>query len=290
MERITWSGIALHEGGNLGHPASHGCIRMSHEFAVRLWALTRVGVPVVIARSELRPEEISDPHLFAHTERPAEPVPEVSAQPIQMAAQFLKTADMVEGAAQTTPSPQTGATEPGDGAPVAAPGAAPPPPSKPTEAKHAVGKPISIFVSRKDKKIYVRQNLAPLFDAAVGIEQPDQPLGTHLFTAMEYLDDGSSFRWNVISLPAERAKPRQPQYEGRFARYARAQRADARAATSVSDAPQETPQRALARIEIPQDTIDQISELIVPGSSFIVSDQGLGDETGEGTNFIVVSH
>jgi hypothetical protein len=52
----------------------------------------------------------------------------------------------------------------------------------------------------------------------------------------------------------------------------------------------ETPQQALARIEIPQDVIARISELIVPGSSLIISDEGLGDETGEGTNFIVVTH
>ena len=44
----------------------------------------------------------------------------------------------------------------------------------------------------------------------------------------------------------------------------------------------------LARIGIPPSAIDYISALIVPGSSLIVSDHGLGDETGEGTNFIVV--
>ena len=53
--------------------------------------------------------------------------------------------------------------------------------------------------------------------------------------------------------------------------------------------PPETPQQALARIEIPQDVIDQISQLIVPGSSLVVSDQGLGPETGSGTDFIVVT-
>ena len=36
MQRITWSGVALHEGGNIGHPASHGCIRMPREFAMKL--------------------------------------------------------------------------------------------------------------------------------------------------------------------------------------------------------------------------------------------------------------
>ena len=69
MERITWSGVALHEGFNLGHPASHGCIRMSHEFAILIVGLTKLGTGVVIARPELRPEEISDPHLFVHKDQ-----------------------------------------------------------------------------------------------------------------------------------------------------------------------------------------------------------------------------
>jgi lipoprotein-anchoring transpeptidase ErfK/SrfK len=33
MQRITWSGIALHAGQLPGHPASHGCIRMPYECA-----------------------------------------------------------------------------------------------------------------------------------------------------------------------------------------------------------------------------------------------------------------
>src|SRR5271168_2034980 len=68
MQRITWSGVALHEGVNLGHPASHGCIRMPHDFASRLWVLTRLGARVIIARPELRPTEFADPHLFVHRE------------------------------------------------------------------------------------------------------------------------------------------------------------------------------------------------------------------------------
>jgi L,D-transpeptidase-like protein len=33
MERITWSGIALHGGPLPGYAASHGCVRMPYEFA-----------------------------------------------------------------------------------------------------------------------------------------------------------------------------------------------------------------------------------------------------------------
>ena len=106
---------------------------------------------------------------------------------------------------------------------------------------------------------------------------------------MEYADDGSSFRWNVISLPAERTKARQPEYHQRNGQRIIVKRETVRNREPVLEAPTETPQQALARIEIPQDVIDRISQLIVPGSSLIVSDEGLGEETGEGTNFIVVT-
>ena len=44
MQRITWSGVAIHEGVLPGHPASHGCIRTSHDFAQKLWPITKLGV------------------------------------------------------------------------------------------------------------------------------------------------------------------------------------------------------------------------------------------------------
>jgi lipoprotein-anchoring transpeptidase ErfK/SrfK len=40
MQRLTWSGIALHGGVVPGHPASHGCIRLPYEFAERLFEVT----------------------------------------------------------------------------------------------------------------------------------------------------------------------------------------------------------------------------------------------------------
>ena len=69
MQRITWSGVAMHEGVGLGHPASHGCIRMPHEFAARLFLLHSIGARVIIARPELKLAEIADPHLFVHKTR-----------------------------------------------------------------------------------------------------------------------------------------------------------------------------------------------------------------------------
>src|SRR5262249_61870105 len=46
MQRITWSGVAMHAGVLPGYPASHGCIRMPHEFAVKLFGLTPMGARV----------------------------------------------------------------------------------------------------------------------------------------------------------------------------------------------------------------------------------------------------
>jgi lipoprotein-anchoring transpeptidase ErfK/SrfK len=48
MQRITWSGIALHAGALPGYPASHGCIRLPHGFAGRLFELSRRGMRVVV--------------------------------------------------------------------------------------------------------------------------------------------------------------------------------------------------------------------------------------------------
>jgi hypothetical protein len=431
MQRITWSGVAMHEGVGLGHPASHGCIRMPHEFAARLFLLHSIGARVIIARPELKLAEIADPHLFVHKTAPppassaAAPAPmepiktaqsidtskttdavvsDAPAGPVEGTRTFLSAKDPAASAAATadsaggkasrqpdaektvetrtveppaenaaasslndhaadapvaaavqqptenaaaskpatidspsTPSPDTAAQAPTAAAPVettataapkpdpkidskadakpdAAPGAGEtskpatpavdvasptpadttpatvpvPAPKPPVIAKPLKHDPIAVFVSRRTKKIYVRQDFAPLFSAAVTIERPDEPLGTHVFTAMGYLDDdGTTFRWNVVSLPGEEPKPARAA-EKKSEKDAKGRKHEA-AKANPDPRPPETPQQALARIEIPQSVIDQISELMVPGSSLVISDQGLGEETGEGTDFIVVT-
>jgi hypothetical protein len=53
--------------------------------------------------------------------------------------------------------------------------------------------------------------------------------------------------------------------------------------------PPSTAKDALERIQIPHETIDRINEIIGAGSSLVISDQGLGQETGKGTDFVVVT-
>ena len=64
MQRITWSGIALHAGVLPGRPASHGCIRMPYRFAEQLFDLTKTGLRVVIVRDDMTPVEFAHPALF----------------------------------------------------------------------------------------------------------------------------------------------------------------------------------------------------------------------------------
>src|SRR5579864_777201 len=78
MQRITWSGVAMHAGVLPGYPASHGCIRMPMAFAVKMWNWTRMGARVVVTPGEMTPANFSHPLL--PTIKVA-PQPEVAAAP-----------------------------------------------------------------------------------------------------------------------------------------------------------------------------------------------------------------
>ncbi len=55
MQRLTWGGIALHAGNLPGYPASHGCIRLPHEFARLLYQMTHRGMTVIITDQQVVP-------------------------------------------------------------------------------------------------------------------------------------------------------------------------------------------------------------------------------------------
>ena len=64
MNRLTWSGIALHAGDLPGYPASHGCVRLPLEFSERLFGITHLGTPVIIADDHGDPWELTHPGLM----------------------------------------------------------------------------------------------------------------------------------------------------------------------------------------------------------------------------------
>jgi hypothetical protein len=143
---------------------------------------------------------------------------------------------------------------------------------------------IAVLISRKDSKLYVRQNFAPLFDVPVTITPSDRPLGTHVFTAQIDKDDANLLHWSVVSLPVAMKYAERRDEDERAAR-----KRKMTGAVEVKTLPMpDSPTEALDRLTIPQDAMARITETLSTGSSVIVSDQGIAaGETGEGTDFIV---
>ena len=252
MQRITWSGVALHQGIVPNHPASHGCVRLPETFARQLWVTTRVGARVIITHEQAMPIEIEHPTLFVPRREPLPP----AAAPVDAQANALKGAQQAWTFAELASSkPLAGLTLTDLTPEASAPEPAPAPAARPAAPKAGA---LSVFISRKEGRLFVRKGFEPLFDVPVTIERPGEPFGTHVFTALASKADGS-LRWNVVST-----------------------------ATSPTE-PAIHPASALDRITIPQDAVERISELVAPGSSLLISDQGLGTETGKGTDFIVLT-
>ena len=65
MQRLTWSGIAMHSGQLPGYPASHGCIRLPYDFSQLLFTVTGSGGTVVVGDSKTpTPHLASNPGLL----------------------------------------------------------------------------------------------------------------------------------------------------------------------------------------------------------------------------------
>jgi hypothetical protein len=295
MQRITWSGIAMHAGVLPGYPASHGCIRMPDGFARELWGLTKLGARVIVARHDVVPFEITDAHLFQPAPPPADPPQTAAAavgptlrpitiSEVEAATTGSVTADNAKASADLVQPTVAAAVieQPQVGEPAVLPENPPLPRAKapPKET------PISIFISRKERRIFVRQDFSPVFDAPIDIAEPDQPLGTHVFTATGLNPDGDTMRWVAASLPPELPTAHTRHERGKH-RKGRAER-PAEVSAEASSAP--TAAQALARINVPKEVSDRIAAMLRPGSSLIVSDKGLGPETGPNdTDFIVLT-
>jgi lipoprotein-anchoring transpeptidase ErfK/SrfK len=297
MQRITWSGVAMHQGVVPNHPASHGCIRLPAEFARRLWGITKIGARVIIAQDDVAFADISSKRLFtALPQATAEALPgkvrvatnagvtdaplkgsidaNVSEARIERAIDYMVQAGAAEADVYLSeaPAPQHLFEKP------AAAEAAKDPMLRPG--------PISVYVSRKLGKLFVRKGFAEVFEAPVTIAQPDEPLGTHVFTALDGKGDGT-MRWNVASLPTERVvKP------GKYVTTRTPSGEKLRkelVAPTHELLPPGDPNAALERVTIPEDALARINELMTPGASLIISDLGLSYETGRGTDFIVLT-
>ena len=78
------------------------------------------------------------------------------------------------------------------------------------EAKLAEAKmaPVSVFISRKTQRLYVRQAFQPIFDTEITIRDPETPIGTTIYTALSYANDGADVRWSALAMYANGGQPR----------------------------------------------------------------------------------
>jgi hypothetical protein len=329
MQRLTWSGIALHGGPLPGYPASHGCVRIPYDFAARLFDLTRLGLRVIVAPTDVTPVEIDHPVLFQakpgadalaaalamqadDAARKADQVRRAAGSAfresalamaaVRVAENQARRAETLLAAAETSLGAATSdeAKQPAEAdraqatAKVAglqtqldtareqqqqkqdalmkareATSAAETTRAAAAEAARLAARqtePVSVLISRKTQRLYVRQGFEPVFDAAVTIADPERPIGTHIFTAMDRTGGDNRLRWSVVSLEGSRPQGR-----------------------NAGPPPAETTsaKSALDRIVIPQDALDRLVGT-APRSSLIVTDEALSSETGKGTDFVVI--
>jgi hypothetical protein len=343
MQRITWSGIALHGGVLPGHAASHGCVRMPFDFAARLFDATAMGMRVIVAPTDVAPVEIVHPLLFqskpgagalaAARSAEAEEAAKKAAQarlaagtaqreatramvPVRVAENLKLRAEAQLAAAETAlgSAISAEAKQQAEGAKVqaaariaelqvqweAAKAELQPKLDASTAAREAAAatetaraaaaeaarqaarelEPVSVLISRKTQRLYVRQAFAPIFESPVTIADPDSPIGTHVFTAIERSSGDANLRWSVVSLGSE------PPPGGTIQPLGRVRGDLGRDAEPMPTDP-DSAKAALDRIVIPQDALDRMAE-IAPRSSLIVTDEALSSETGKGTDFVVL--
>ena len=164
MNRLTWSGIALHAGNLPGYPASHGCIRLPLEFSRLLFEVTHVGTPVIIAGSHLDPAAIVHPGLV---------LSEAAKDEFDRAIAKLNEK-----------------SHPKDW-PVDAPRAAPRPPV------------VSVVVTGADRRVSVIENGNVVAQGEVTIVQPQQPLGSHIYVLRGAANDAAHLSWDAMTHSAD---------------------------------------------------------------------------------------
>jgi len=93
-------------------------------------------------------------------------------------------------------------------------------------------------------------------------------------------------RWTVVSIPS--GTPHPTDHAGKRAKKTSHDQRDTLVAVSAPQAVS-TAAEALDRIKFPAEAMEQISALLSPGASLIVSDNALSDETGDDTDFVVLT-
>jgi hypothetical protein len=288
MQQITRSGMGLYQAApNASTPQRS--IAMPEAFARQLWAMTKTGVRVVITPGEVAPAAISNARLFARRVEPAEPKrssEESAAKVVDSAHKALRAKGgdpALDAMAYSAPNRQQAPTTSSEVVKSAYDSFDLSKSRRPRSGAAGVSEvrslnpgPVSVFISRKEGKLFVRKGFDAIFSAPVTFREPERPLGTHVFTALDTNDD-DSMRWTVVTVPTA---PARPASRSRFG--------DPSSELSSVGRPSSAAE-ALERVSVPPEASERISELLSVGASVIISDQGLSPETVAGTDFIVLT-
>jgi peptidoglycan hydrolase-like protein with peptidoglycan-binding domain len=273
MQRLTRSGIALHAGVVPGRPASHGCVRLPPRFATKLYELTEVGANVVVAKAAVAPRPIEHPNLFrplskselaaweARQGPDAYPGAGSINAPLRLLVARRTLRDEVLGVQRLLAElgylkprdflgQMEGDTRSGIAAFQKANGL-------PMTGLFTLGLAAKVHeVAGKPKPpvghLFVRQDFHRLYDVPVGYRDPDNTLGTHVFTLRGMDSETGQADWMAVSLEGD------------------------------------DPAGVLDRIEIPESTRQDIAARLTPGSTLIVAQ--FADDSPilpEGDDFIV---
>lgn len=318
MQRLTWSGIALHASNSVpSYPASHGCVRLPNNFAKTLFSVTRRGGHVLITDGEVAPQRIVHDALF----RPSVVVPDTPLlSDAGLRPALIEAGDKSVEVAMTDPKPEilTPAVE------------------------RTEQDPIRILVTRRGEREMLLDLQRMLTDLGYDAGVPDGRHGKQTVVAIRafqlaeglkedgmvtpellaavYAKAGKGTPPNGQILVRQKFTPlieepitiREPEIAlGTHFLLARDVDADKGTAewygvsmdnqlpkatmkrlriTTEADA--EAPDaiaRTLDRLDIPEETRNHISRLVSEGASLSISDTGLGPETGNGTDFITVT-
>ena len=276
MQRLTWSGIALHEGKVPKHPASHGCIRFPGAFASDLFKLDTMNRHVVIADAMPEVFDVTSPLLFqpqlprtaSLDDASSAPSPKSKGAPVRIyltrhtgkhrlarVQHMLSRLGFYDGTPDGTNGQETWRAIVGFQKSVG---------MKPTGVIRGQLLPILEAAYGVEESpqghLYVRQNREPVFDMPVHIDGGQALLGTHLFTMGTPSPSGGKAGWTALTVDGPN------QLGGTGAAL-----------------------EALARFRLPADARTRIEQMLTPHSSLAISDTGLGHETGKGTDFIVLT-
>jgi len=146
-------------------------------------------------------------------------------------------------------------------------------------------KPLSIFISLKSQRIFVRQGFEPVLEAPITVDDPPGAIGTHVLTAVDYDKAGDRFDWKLVTAQQPRPFVEPPEEAAKNKKEKRGPSPVApRSPLNI-----EAANVALDAIRVPQDVQEMIAERARPGTSLIISERDLSGETGKGTEFVVLT-